>query len=79
MLGASGSLRVAPCGKGALGVVIDAPPMNLIGSELVRDLVGLLGALGSAVPGENQEQWGQADAWHSECPKGSCPAVRLWV
>ena len=30
-----------------LGVVIDAPPMNLIGPELVRDLVGLFGALGS--------------------------------
>ena len=30
-----------------LGVVIDAPPMNLIGPELVHDLVMLIGALGS--------------------------------
>ena len=41
------TLRVAPSDKGVLGVVIDAPPMNLIGPELVRDLVGLLGALES--------------------------------
>jgi enoyl-CoA hydratase/carnithine racemase len=30
-----------------LGVVIDAPPVNLIRSELIRDLVGLLGTLES--------------------------------
>jgi enoyl-CoA hydratase/carnithine racemase len=41
------TLWVAPSGEGVLGVVIDAPPMNLIGPELVRDLVGLLGALES--------------------------------
>src|SRR5580704_11356990 len=41
------TLRVAPSDEGVLGVVIDAPPMNLIGPELVRDLVGLLGALES--------------------------------
>jgi len=41
------TLRVAPSDGGVLGVVIDAPPMNLIGPELVRDLVGLLGALES--------------------------------
>ena len=41
------TLRVAPSDKGVLGVVIDAPPMNLIGPELVRDLVGLLGVLES--------------------------------
>ena len=41
------TLRVASSDKGVLGVVIDAPPMNLIGPELVRDLVGLLGALES--------------------------------
>jgi enoyl-CoA hydratase/carnithine racemase len=41
------TLRVAPGDKGVLGVVIDAPPMNLIGPELVRDLVGLLGVLES--------------------------------
>src|SRR6185312_5643789 len=41
------TLRVAPCDVGVLGVVIDAPPMNLIGPELVRDLVSLLGALES--------------------------------
>ncbi len=41
------TLRVAPSDKGVLGVVIDAPPMNLIGPQLVRDLVGLLGALES--------------------------------
>jgi enoyl-CoA hydratase/carnithine racemase len=39
-----------PGDKGVLGVVIDAPPMNLIGPELVRDLVGLLG-----VPESGQE------------------------
>ena len=36
------TLRVARSGEGVLGVVIDAPPMNLIGPELVRDLVALL-------------------------------------
>src|SRR5690242_9542373 len=41
------TLRVAPGDDGVLGVVIDAPPMNLIGPELVRDLVSLLGALES--------------------------------
>jgi enoyl-CoA hydratase/carnithine racemase len=41
------TLRVAPGDKGVLGVVIDAPPMNLIGPGLVHDLVGLLGALES--------------------------------
>ena len=39
------ALRVAPSDDGVLGVVIDAPPMNLIGPELVRDLVGLLRVL----------------------------------
>jgi enoyl-CoA hydratase/carnithine racemase len=41
------TLRVAPAGPGVLSVVIDAPPMNLIGPELVRDLVGLFGVLES--------------------------------
>ena len=41
------TLRVAPTDDGVLSVVIDAPPMNLIGPELVRDLVRLLGALES--------------------------------
>src|ERR1700756_2156975 len=41
------TLRVAPSDTGVLGVVIDAPPMNLIGPELVRDLVSLLGELES--------------------------------
>src|ERR1700722_4020387 len=41
------TLRVAPSDDGVLGVVIDAPPMNLIGPELVRDLVNLLAALES--------------------------------
>ena len=36
------TLRVARSDEGVLGVVIDAPPMNLIGPELVRDLVALL-------------------------------------
>ena len=31
------TLRVARSDEGVLGVVIDAPPMNLIGPELVRD------------------------------------------
>jgi len=39
-------LRVAASDEGVLGVVMDAP-MNLIGPELVRDPVGLLGALES--------------------------------
>src|SRR5689334_1584403 len=41
------TLRVAPSDDGVLSVVIDAPPMNLIGPELVRDLVSLLGDLES--------------------------------
>ena len=39
------TLRVAVPEDGVLSVVIDAPPMNLIGPELVRDLVTLLGDL----------------------------------
>ena len=41
------TLRVTKTDEGVLSVVIDAPPMNLIGPELVRDLVRLLGALES--------------------------------
>src|ERR1700726_182058 len=41
------TLRVAPTDKGVLSVVIDAPPMNLVGPELVRDLVRLFGTLES--------------------------------
>jgi enoyl-CoA hydratase/carnithine racemase len=41
------TLRVARSDEGVLGVVIDAPPMNLIGPELVRDLVTLAGELES--------------------------------
>ena len=41
------TLRVAPSDKGVLSVVIDAPPMNLIGPELVRDLVTVLSELES--------------------------------
>jgi enoyl-CoA hydratase/carnithine racemase len=41
------TLRVAPTDRGVLGVVMDAPPMNLIGPELVRDLVSLFGELES--------------------------------
>jgi enoyl-CoA hydratase/carnithine racemase len=40
-------LRVARSDEGVLSVVIDAPPMNLIGPELVRDLVMLVGELES--------------------------------
>ena len=47
MTQAYSTLRVAPGGDGVLGVVIDAPPMNLIGPELVRDLVTLIGELES--------------------------------
>ena len=39
------TLRVASAGQGVLSVVLDAPPMNLIGPELVRDLVRLFGDL----------------------------------
>ena len=42
-----GTLRVGRSGDGVLGVVIDAPPMNLIGPGLVRDLVTLLSELES--------------------------------
>lgn len=41
------TLRVARSDRGVLTVVIDAPPMNLIGPELVRDLVSLVRALES--------------------------------
>src|SRR5580693_243759 len=41
------TLRVAPTDNGVVSVVIDAPPMNLIGPELVHDLVTLIGALES--------------------------------
>ena len=41
------TLRVAPSDEGVLSVVIDAAPMNLIGQDLVRDLVRLFGALES--------------------------------
>ena len=41
------TLQVASSDDGVLSVVIDAPPMNLIGPELARDVVGLLGALES--------------------------------
>jgi enoyl-CoA hydratase/carnithine racemase len=36
------TLRVDRSDQGVSSVVIDAPPMNLIGPELVRDLVALL-------------------------------------
>ena len=39
------TLRVAGGEEGVLSVVIDAPPMNLIGPGLVRDLVTLLSDL----------------------------------
>ena len=41
------TLRVGFSDEGVLSVTIDAPPMNLIGPELVRDLVTLLGELES--------------------------------
>src|SRR4051795_13074930 len=41
------TLRVAERDMGVLSVVIDAPPINLIGPELVRDLVQLLGTVES--------------------------------
>src|SRR6201991_1417096 len=41
------TLRVARTDTGVVTVAIDAPPMNLIGPELVRDLVGLLSELES--------------------------------
>jgi enoyl-CoA hydratase/carnithine racemase len=42
-----GTLRVAEIEPGVLSVVIDAPPMNLIGPALVRDLVQLVREVGS--------------------------------
>jgi enoyl-CoA hydratase/carnithine racemase len=41
------TLRVLESDRGVLSVVMDAPPMNLIGPELVRDLVSLLGEVAS--------------------------------
>jgi hypothetical protein len=41
------TLRVTKTDEGVLSVVIDAPPMSLIGPELVHDLVGLLGEMES--------------------------------
>src|SRR6476646_2983321 len=39
------TLRLARTDEGVISVVIDAPPMNLIGPELVRDFVSLLSEL----------------------------------
>lgn len=39
------TLRIAHRDEGVITVAIDAPPMNLISPELVRDLVGLIGEL----------------------------------
>lgn len=39
------TLRVARSDEGVVNVVIDAPPMNLIGPEVVRDFVALQGEL----------------------------------
>jgi enoyl-CoA hydratase/carnithine racemase len=47
MTGTYQTLQVGSGGDGVLTAVIDAPPMNLIGPELVRDLVALFGALES--------------------------------
>ena len=47
MTGTYQTLHVGSGGDGVLTAVIDAPPMNLIGPELVRDLVALFGALES--------------------------------
>ena len=41
------TLRAASSDEGVLGVVIDAPPMNLIGPELAHDLVSLFRELES--------------------------------
>jgi len=41
------TLRIRQDGPRVVTATIDAPPMNLIGPELVRDLVGLIGALES--------------------------------
>ena len=41
------TLHVAPTDAGVLSVVIDAPPINLIGPELVHDLVAVLSELES--------------------------------
>ncbi|MEU5866916.1 enoyl-CoA hydratase/isomerase family protein [Nonomuraea sp. NPDC047529] len=42
------TLHLTRADEGVLGVVMDAPPMNLIGPELVRDLVNLVGRLATA-------------------------------
>jgi hypothetical protein len=43
------TLRVAPAGEGVLSVVIDVPPMNLIGPELVRDLDAFVARLSQRI------------------------------
>ena len=47
MIEAYPTLQIGHHDVGVITVAIDAPPMNLIGPELVRDLVGLVGALES--------------------------------
>jgi enoyl-CoA hydratase/carnithine racemase len=47
MTGTYQTLHVGSDGNGVLTAVIDAPPMNLIGPELVRDLVALFAVLES--------------------------------
>ena len=44
--------RVTGPDEGVLSVALDAPSMNVVGSELVRDLVALLGGVRSERAGQ---------------------------
>jgi hypothetical protein len=59
------TLRVAESDEGVLSVAIDAPPMNLIGPELVRDLVRLLGEVD---PARTPGSW----CWRAPTRSTSC-------
>ena len=60
------TLRVAHEGHGVVTVAIDAPPMNLIGPEIVRDLVGLLSELESVATARVMVPPHRGGGWSSQ-------------
>ena len=70
-LGVHPTLRIAPADPGVLSAAIDAPPMNLIGPEVVRDyLVRLFGELEPAMT-SGSWCWKAPGPWPgSRCPPG---------
>jgi hypothetical protein len=70
-----GTLRVAPGDEGVLSVVIDTPPMNLIGPELVRDLVSLLGELEYFVPHVDLTKVAEYRPARPPCSRRACRPV----